>query len=186
MEGNRVLRAASSKTNTYLRRPGFSLGCFFLLLSALLSTAQNLGLGTGSHSNPEPDSSAQNPAAQTLKSSPGPSRHDDPSPRKSQLNRRLGLLGRKGAKLDPKIFEARGRELQGQFYEIEESVKHPAQWSAKPITLSAEKQKSHSRQWLYWVGAAGVVGVAAGTAGFILMDQAHSTAPPKILSLDDK
>ncbi len=185
--GNRVLRSANSKYKFYQHGPGLSLGCFLLLLSALLSSAQNLGLGTGSRNSSEPDSTSQVPTQPVQKNASTSMRHDDTSPRKSQLNRRLGLLGRKGGRLDPKMFEARGRELQGQYYEIEESVKNPAQWSTTPIEFAAEKQKIHSRQWLYWVGAAGVVGVSAGTAGFILMGQAHpSASPPKIITLDDK
>ncbi len=168
---------------------GLSLGGVLLLVSALLSPAQNLGLGTGSRSPSPSDSSDQYPAVQSQGRNSGTERPvDAPPPRKTQINRRLGLLGRKGGGFDPKAFEMRGRELQGQFYEIGGNPSNPSSSpAATPVGSTLEKQKDESRQWLFWVGAAGVAGVSAGVAGFILMGNAHPTAPPpKYLYLNDK
>ena len=57
-----------------------------------------------------------------------------------------------------------------------------------PIAPGAiAEQKSGSKQWLIWVGVAGVAGASAGAIGYFLMTSSHpATAPPDIpLNLDD-
>jgi hypothetical protein len=157
-----------------------------LLCTAVLSPAQNLGLGTGSRSSTPSDSTNQSQIQQGRNS--GNDRQEEPAPRKSQMNKRLGLLGRKGGPFDPKVYEARGRELQGQFYEISGGSGGPAKW---PTAASSEpgfaKESNGGRQWLFWVGVAGVAGVSAGTVGYIMMGKAHpSAAPAKELNLSDE
>jgi hypothetical protein len=111
-----------------------------------------------------------------------------PAARKTQLNRRLGLSARKGQGFDPKVFEARGRELQGQFYEIGTPA-NPTQHTGMPVNSGSEVliQRKSQRQWLFWVGMAGVAGASAGAVGFVLMSKAHPAGapPPKDLVLTD-
>jgi hypothetical protein len=103
------------------------------------------------------------------------------------MNRRLGLLARKGARLDAKMIEARGREMQGQFYEIGGSVSGTTHWLNSSEETSTLKPNSPSKQWMYWVGAAGVVGVSAGALGLMMMGNSHpATPPPKELNLSDE
>ncbi|HKP96826.1 MAG TPA: hypothetical protein VJ385_13795 [Fibrobacteria bacterium] len=162
-------------------KPGSALGAVWALTVIVLAPlqAQNLGLGTGSRAARE-DSAAQEPRFD---------RPDEASaPRKSQLNKRLGLTARRNAAFDPKVFEARGRELQGQFYEIGTPA-NPKQYSGEQTAAGASvaQRKNGSRQWLTWVGIAGVAGASAGAIGYLLMSNAHpATAPSEIpLNLDD-
>jgi hypothetical protein len=163
-------------------KPGLVLGAMVAVTVIGLSQAQNLGLGTGSHPTASEDSAA---ALEGRTDRPD----ESVAPRKTQINRRLGLTARRPKEFDPKLFEARGRELQGQFYEIGTPA-NPKPFGSTPAspggTVSA--QKGSSRQWLFWVGVAGVTGVSAGTVGFLLMNKAHpASAPPdKPLVLTDE
>ncbi len=155
-----------------------------ILVCALCVQSQNLGLGAGSKT-PVSDSTGFTGLTGTGSRASGA---DDSAPRKSQLNRRLGLSGRKGREFDPKAFEARGRELQGQFYEIDATPpnfqKLPA---ASPSEFSAAQQSRASKQWMFWAGAAGVTGVSVGALGLFLLNKSHpSQPPPIIIPLDDK
>jgi hypothetical protein len=158
---------------------GLGLTGMLILLAALITPAQNLGLGTGSRNAKSSDSTENKPSSDRL---------EDASPRKSQMGKRLGLLGRKGNVFDPKLFEARGRELQGQFYEIGGVAKTTV--SPNSATTKTEiystKPQNQSRAWIYWVGAAGVVGVSAGVASLIMLNNAHPTAPPQYIDLSDQ
>jgi hypothetical protein len=189
-EGHRDLRTGNFKKTTIRERPGTTLVGLILLGSAILSPAQNLGLGTGSRSSSTSDSTTQSQAVQGQGRGSAYDHQEEAPPRKSQLNKRLGLTGRKGGQFDPKQFEARGRELQGQFYEIGGSANNPTKWptsssSSSDITLA--KQNNGSRQWLFWVGIAGVAGASAGTVGYIMMGKAHPSPPPaKELVLSDE
>ncbi|GEM_PF-2309283 len=186
-EGHRVLRTEVVKKASMRERPGSTLAGFILLGAAILSPAQNLGLGTGSRSSTTSDSTNQSQAVQGRNAASD--RQDDSAPRKSQMSKRLGLLGRKGGPFDPKVYEARGRDLQGQFYEIGGSAASgPSKW---PTTTATEpgfaKQDGGGRQWMFWVGVAGVAGVSAGAVGYIMMAKAHpTTPPPKELNLSDE
>ncbi len=147
----------------------------------VLTPAQNLGLGTGSRASATEDSTAAVDGRQERG-------EDAAGPRKSQLNRRLGLSARKGKEFDPKVFEARGRELVGQFYEIGTPA-NPKPFSGSPTSASNAEvtRKDGSRQWLFWVGVAGGTGGSAGRVGYLLMNKAHpASAPPdKPLVLTD-
>jgi hypothetical protein len=161
-------------------KPGFAFGAILILTAALAVSAQNLGLGTGSRPESDPDSTSEMKADQ-----PG---RDEAIPRKSQLNKRLGLGSRRGSPADPKLFEARGREIAGQFYEIGTPAGPKPEPRQTPQTEAAlEPRPNGSRQWLWWVGAAGLAGASAGVAGFILMSNSHpASKPPDIpLNLDD-
>jgi hypothetical protein len=163
--------------------PGSTWAVLTLLAAVALSPAQNLGLGTGSRYPSVSDSTSQN---QTGQNNRGSDRQDDGGPRKS-INKRLGLSARKNGPFDPKVFEARGRELTGQFYEIGGTATNVSKWSGTGQTeFSADKQKSGSRQWMIWAGAAGLAGASAAVATFMLMDNSHPTqAAPHYVDLSD-
>lgn len=144
-----------------------------------MAEAQNLGLGTGSRGASDDSAGAARPERQD----------ETPPPRKTQINKRLGLAARRQTPFDPKMFETRGRELQGQFYEIGTAANLSKNGGGElPISPGAiVQQKNGSRQWLIWVGVAGVAGVSAGAIGYFLMTGSHpASAPPDIpLNLDD-
>jgi hypothetical protein len=135
--------------------------------------AQNLGLGTGSRSS-APDS------AQDARSGWN---EEGSAPRRSQMNKRLGLSARRALAFDPKIYEARGRELQGLFYEIggpaegrrDLPVRTPA--GGFPAGELAAQRKGRT-QWMVWAGVAGLAGASAGAVGWLLLQKSHPTAPP--------
>lgn len=160
-------------------KPGLVLGVVVAVWAATgLAPAQNLGLGTGSRAYPSEDST--NLESRT---------EESVAPRKTQINRRLGLTARKSREFDPRVFEARGRELQNQFYEIGTPA-NPKQFGAsQPVSgATVGDRKDGSRQWLLWVGVAGVTGTSAGVLGYLLMNKAHpASAPPaKNLILTDE
>lgn len=159
-----------------------------VLALAALSHAQNLGLGTGSRSGSDSEDSSM----ETSQGSGGRYGEEESPPRKKQINRRLGLLGRKSRSFDPKVYEERGKELQGQFYEIGTAPSHghtPGSGTGgMSLPQSGMAAQSRSpRQWMIWVGIAGAAGASAGALGFFMMNQAHppSAPPPKILDLSD-
>jgi hypothetical protein len=161
-------------------KPGLVLGVVVAVSAAIgVAPAQNLGLGTGSRAYPNEDSTAVDGRPE-----------ETAAPRKTQINRRLGLTARKGKEFDPKLFEARGRELQGQFYEIGTAANPKQFGSTQPSTggVTVGERKDGSRQWLFWVGVAGATGTSAGVLGYFLMNKAHpASAPPeKPLVLTDE
>jgi hypothetical protein len=165
--------------------PGFALGGIVLTVTLIVNTpAQNLGLGTGARSSVPIDS--------TMESAPGTHGGDrnetGAPPRKSQINRRLGLSARNYVRFNPRDFEARGRELQGRFYEIREppapGLKND---QGSPRGGIAQSRTGPSRQWMLWVGIAGAAGVSAGALGYYMMIQSHPPSAPEpiILNLSD-
>jgi hypothetical protein len=160
-------------------KPGLVLGVAMVSGIISLSPAQNLGLGTGSRATTEDSTESGEYRGDRSETAP---------PRKSQINRRLGLTARKTQAFDPKMFEARGRDLQNQFYEIGTPAS-PKTHNSQPATSggTVSLQKGGSRQWLFWVGVAGIAGASAGAVGFLMMQSAHpASAPPDIpLDLDD-
>lgn len=155
-------------------KTGSCLGAFaalvaLVLLPASRADAQNLGLGTGSRSqSPAEDSAAG-----------GRLERDEEPASTRRMNKRLGLSARRATVFDPKTFEARGRELQGQFYEIgtaadqRNSPKAPSGPGGE-----AGLQRKGRNQWMFWVGIAGLAGASAGAVGFVMMSKAHPSAPP--------
>ena len=161
-------------------KPGLVLGVVVTVSAVLgLAPAQNLGLGTGSRAYPDEDSTAMDGRSE-----------ESAAPRKTQINRRLGLSARKAKEFDPKVFEARGRELQNQFYEISTAADPKQFGSSKQPAMdgfSVGERKDGSRQWLFWVGLAGATGASAGAVGYFLMSKSHPSSPPeKRLVLTDK
>jgi hypothetical protein len=165
-------------------KQGSSLGWSATLAAALcaapLAGAQNLGLGTGSRYS-------GGDSAQDSRSSGG---HDEGSaPRKTQLNKRLGLTARRGQAFDPKFYEARGRELQGQFYEIGGFVdsRRDAPYRSSGNAEDVAYQHKSGNQWLVWVGVAGLAGASAGAVGWLYLQKAHPTATaPKYIDVSDE
>ena len=159
-------------------KPGLVLGVVVTVSAVIgLAPAQNLGLGTGSRAYPAEDSTAMDGGSE-----------ESAAPRKSQINRRLGLTARKVKVFDPKVFEARGRELQNQFYEIGTAADPKQFGSTQPSKAGVSGvRKDGSRQWLFWVSMAGVTGTSAGVLGYFLMSKAHPASPPeKPLVLTDE
>ncbi len=108
--------------------------------------------------------------------------------RTSQFDKRLGLTSRKRDRIDPQIFAQRGRDLQNQFYVIGGSARNRKSW-ASPASDPNQKisNQGNGKQWLYWVGAAGLAGATAGVTGFLLLDRAHPTqSPAKVITLTDQ
>lgn len=153
-------------------KSGLSLGALPALvavglLAAASVQAQNLGLGTGSRS--------QIRAEDSLAAERG-----DESAASRRMNKRLGLSARRAVVFDPKVFEARGRELYGQFYEIGTASDQrdlPAAPGGGTVPDAALQRKARN-QWMFWVGVAGLAGAGAGAVGFVLMSKAHPDAPP--------
>jgi hypothetical protein len=153
---------------------GSGLGWLAVLAFALCGTgvkAQNLGLGAGSR--PSSDSAQAGRSGWKDESAP---------PRGAQMTKRLGLSARRNGVFDPKVFEARGRELQGQFYEIGGPVDTKSRRTAKAFadTDNATIQRKGGTQWMIWAGVAGLAGASAGAVGYLYMTKAHPTAPPPI------
>lgn len=153
--------------------PGSGLGWVAVLAAALCGspavTAQSLGLGAGSR-----------PASDSAQAG-GPGWKDDtPSPRSTQMAKRLGLSARRTGSFDPKVYEARGRELQGQFYEIGGPIDTKRQATAKAFggTDNAAIERKGGTQWMIWAGVAGLAGASAGAVGYLYMYKAHPSAPP--------
>src|SRR5688572_24455713 len=70
---------------------------------------------------------------------------------------------------DPKVFEARGRELQGEYYEITTIAKGSPSWSAAPTeaeVATTAPGTSSSKNWMIWSGAAGLAALVGGAAGY--------------------
>lgn len=124
--------------------------------------------------------------ASEIKGARSRKKNEAPS-RKSQFNRRLGLSAHTDGQLSPRDFEERGKELQGQFYEIGGVGKIGEDL---PVQTSAAKLiQTHARlhPWVLWVGAAGLAGASAGVVGYMLMGNAHPSSPePKELVLTDQ
>lgn len=142
--------------------------------------AQNLGLGTGSR-NSGSDS------AQEYRSSGD--RDEASAPRKTQFNKRLGLTARRGQVFDPKFYEARGRELQGTFYEIGGPVesRKDSPFRSSGTAEDGISQRKGRTQWMVWAGVAGLAGASAGAVGWLYLQKAHPTAPPpKYIDISDE
>lgn len=162
-------------------KQGRCLGMLALLAAALWASpearAQNLGLGTGSRS-----------AGDSAAADRGDRGEDNP--RRTQMNKRLGLTARRPQAFDPKIYEARGRDLQNQFYVIGTPA-DPKRGELEPVpggmASDVALQRQGRKQWMIWVGVAGFAGASAGAVGYLLMSKAHPNAPPpKDLVLTDE
>lgn len=113
---------------------------------------------------------------------------DGPSAESKSKEVRPALARRKRAALnqfDPKVFEARGRELQGEYYEIASFAKAPA-WSTTPAEMATTApETSSSKNWIIWSGAAGIAVIVGGATGWLMLDK-HTESPPNPVFLDDK
>lgn len=94
---------------------------------------------------------------------------------------------------DPKVFEARGRALQGEYYEITSVAKGGAKWSGAPDPAEAPgaagqaaspAKAAASKHWMIWSGAAGLAALVGGTAGYLLLEK-HAAPEPVSVHLDD-
>lgn len=94
---------------------------------------------------------------------------------------------------DPKVFEARGRELQGEYYEITSLAKANPTWSKTPAKAEASNageaassppKDAGSKHWMIWSGAAGLAALVGGTAGYLLLEK-HTAPAPVSVHLDD-
>ncbi|HLP41612.1 MAG TPA: hypothetical protein VK465_08910, partial [Fibrobacteria bacterium] len=96
---------------------------------------------------------------------------------------------RKGrGKFDPKVFEARGRELRGEYYEIPTLAKAPTKSelpAGLPVEKAAPPEEPTPRNWILWGGVAGAAACVAGLAGWLLIQQPGNTEPVSVY-LDDK
>lgn len=101
----------------------------------------------------------------------------------------LSQYDAKSAPFDPKVFEARGRDLQGQYYEIAGAA-NPAAWNAAgnadaPASTAAGARKASSNAWMIWTGAAGVAAVVGGSVGYLMLEK-HTAPEPMPVYLDDE
>ena len=109
--------------------------------------------------------------------------------RKSQTVKRKS--GSKRFELDPRVYEARGRELQWEFYEIREppQATFPAprpsrQPKAEPISRPVMEKPQSQVNWMLWGGAAGLTG-AAGAGLFLLMDRKPAPGQNRVILITD-
>lgn len=101
----------------------------------------------------------------------------------------LGQFEGKATPFDPKVFEARGRELHGQYYEISGAV-HPTPWNAAgsgqvSAGTAPAIRKDESRHWMIWTGAAGLAALVGGSVGYLMLSK-HTAPEPVSVHLDDK
>lgn len=114
---------------------------------------------------------------------------DDEDSRKAQ--RRRGLSAR-GRDFDPRVYEARGRELQGEYYEITSMAPSWSPAGASAVANENEaageaiepEKKSHFWAWASGLALAG----AAGAVGYYFLGQDQGGQAPHEVSipLDDK
>lgn len=105
--------------------------------------------------------------------------HSAPTPRERRKGR---------GKFDPKVFEARGRELRGEYYEIPTLAKAPTKSelpAGLPVEKAASPEEPTPRNWILWGGVAGAAACVAGLAGWLLIQQPGNTEPVSVY-LDDK
>lgn len=97
------------------------------------------------------------------------------------------------SQFDPKVFEARGRELRDEYYEITTLAQGNSSWSTAPNegsdaypseTGTPAPKPSSSKNWMIWSGAAGLAAVVGGTAGYLLFEK-HTAPDPITVRLDD-
>lgn len=137
------------------------------------------------------------PAASGASSSTESGRYDGesapPKDVRPALTRRkrnaLSQFDGKATPFDPKVFEARGRELHGQYYEISGAV-NPTPWTASgsgqaPAGNTAGIRKDGSRNWMIWTGAAGLAAIVGGSVGYLMLSK-HTAQDPLSIHLDDK
>jgi hypothetical protein len=120
----------------------------------------------------------------------------DEEARRQALRRRS--LNSRGA-FDPRVYEARGRELQGEVYEIN-AMANPPSWSPSPRNIEVadredgregaseaiEAKESSHGFWL-WASALAAAG-AAGAVGYYFLGQDQGTPAPRDVNvtLNDK
>jgi hypothetical protein len=116
----------------------------------------------------------------------GASDRDDEG-RKSSVHRRAPAA--RGARdFDPRVYEARGRELQGEYYEITTMANAPS-WSSRNSDATSSgkieaESNSHSA-WL-WAGA-GLAGIAGAALGYFLLEKPDASQPQNVeIALTDK
>ena len=95
----------------------------------------------------------------------------------------LSQFDGKATPFDPKVFEARGRELHGQYYEISGTVNHTP-WNAAgsgpaPAGSTAAIRKDDSRNWMIWTGAAGLAAIVGGSVGYLMLSK-HAAQDPEL------
>lgn len=146
-----------------------------------LFLASNLLVGTPAWSQ-EGDEAADQDGSESA----APAKTDES---KAAKDVRPALTRRKRAALnqfDPKVYEARGRELQGEYYEIASFAKAPT-WSSAPAAevATSAPATSSSKNWIIWSGAASLAVLVGGAAGYLMLDQ-HTEPQPVSVHLDDK
>lgn len=162
------------------RAPGSRL--FALTFSLLLALAY---AALAEEANPEAGPSAT--SLPKMESDRGSGENVTPKEVRPALARR-----KKNAlnQFDPKVFEARGRELQGEYYEIDGMAK-ASSWNASGARSDAasatagERKNSSSNHWMIWTGAAGLAAVVGGAVGYLMLDQ-HTAPEPLPVHLTDK
>lgn len=99
---------------------------------------------------------------------------DGDEPDRKPSRRKARKAGRED--FDPKVFEARGRELKGEFYVVTSITSAPS-WSTGEVVMeSTVSQPAPDRKWLLWGGAAGLSLLLAG-AGWLLLDDSGQPGP---------
>lgn len=151
--------------------PGRSVACFLLALCLALpapSAADDDDASASGGSKVEQERSSESSAPKEVR--PALARR-----KKNALNQ-----------FDPKVYEARGRELQGEYYEISNFAKS-ADWSASPAEMatSSPSTSSSSKNWIIWTGAAGLAALVGGAAGYLILDK-HTAPEPTTVHLDDR
>lgn len=112
----------------------------------------------------------------------------DDDARKAAQHRRAAVSTRGGREFDPRVYEARGRELQGEYYEITTMANPPA-WASRNSESgeSSEKIAPQGKHGFWvWAAAIGAAG-AAGAVGFYLLDHKAASQPRDVeIALTDK
>jgi hypothetical protein len=103
---------------------------------------------------------------------------DGDGPTRKSARRKARKAARGG--FDPKVFEARGRELKGELYVVSSITSAPT-WSIEGIDMeSTVAEPVSERNWLLWGGAAGLTVLVAGAAGWLLLDDPGQAAPVSV------
>lgn len=103
--------------------------------------------------------------------------HDEDGAEPARKSARRNARKAARSDFDPKLFEARGRELKGELYVISSITSAPT-WSSLGIGMeSTVSEPASDRNWLLWGGAAGLTVLVAGAAGWLLLDDPDPSAP---------